>query len=145
MTEEKRLFLQRLTDLVNELGYPEHGRQTQLAAHYKVTQGAARKWFAAETMPGYEICADLCKRAQVQYEWLMTGRGPKYLSSPLQSETSKISPAAQSLIDEIIKIENEGSSSPELIDVLSKVLHVAIPPASDTDYSKLRDAAYKPK
>ncbi|WP_147375765.1 helix-turn-helix domain-containing protein [Noviherbaspirillum cavernae] len=77
MTEEKMQFVARLVDVTSMLGYPEHGRQTQLASHYKVTQGAARKWFAGETMPSYEICADMCKRAQVHYEWLMTGRGTK--------------------------------------------------------------------
>lgn len=29
-------------------------------------------------MPAYEIASDLCKRAMVNYEWLMTGRPPKY-------------------------------------------------------------------
>lgn len=59
------------------LGYPERGRQTQLALRYKVTQGATRKWFAAEAMPAYEISLDLCMRANVNYDWLMTGRGSK--------------------------------------------------------------------
>lgn len=77
MTEEKMKFVQRLIDVVTQLGYPEHGRQTQLAQYYKVTQGAARKWFAGEAMPSYEICADLCRRAHVHFEWLMTGRGAK--------------------------------------------------------------------
>lgn len=77
MTEEKMQFVARLVEIVTLLGYPEHGRQSQLAAFYKVTQGAARKWFAGETMPSYEICADLCKRARVSFEWLMTGRGSK--------------------------------------------------------------------
>jgi hypothetical protein len=81
MTEEKRLFIERLTELVRSLGYPEHGKQSHLAAHYKITQGAVRKWFSGESMPAYEICVDLCKRAQCHYEWLMTGRGARDIAN----------------------------------------------------------------
>jgi hypothetical protein len=77
ITEEKRQFLARLIEITNVLGYPVRGRQTMLAQHYKVTQGACRKWFAGEAMPIYEIQRDLCVRASYNYEWLMTGRGEK--------------------------------------------------------------------
>lgn len=77
ITEEKRQFLARLIEITNALGYPERGRQTMLAQHYKVTQGACRKWFAGEAMPIYEIQRDLCVRAGYHYEWLLTGRGEK--------------------------------------------------------------------
>jgi hypothetical protein len=80
MTEEKRLFIERLTEVVRMLGYPDRGRQTQLAANYKLTQGAVRKWFAGDSQPAYGISVDLCKRARVSYDWLKTGRGPKELS-----------------------------------------------------------------
>ncbi len=77
ISEEKRLFVERLTEITDALNYPERGRQTMLAAHYKVTQGACRKWYAGETMPSYEIQKDLCVRAHINYEWLLTGRGEK--------------------------------------------------------------------
>lgn len=81
ITPEKLAFLARLNEVVAMLDYPERGKQTQLAARYNVTQGACRKWFAGEAMPSYEICLDLCKRAKVTYEWLMTGRGQKLLAT----------------------------------------------------------------
>lgn len=79
MSPERTQFVERLVDVVEELNYPEHGRQTALARRYKLTQPSVRKWFTGEAMPSYEIAADLCKRSMVAYEWLMTGRGEKYL------------------------------------------------------------------
>lgn len=75
MTPEKQEFVQRLEQVVNLLGYPKHGRQTQLAIYYRLAQPSVKKWFHGEAMPSYEIAISLCKRAYVSYEWLMTGRG----------------------------------------------------------------------
>jgi len=114
MTEEKMQFVSRLIELVDQLRYPEHGRQTQLAGYYKVTQGAARKWFAGEAMPSYEICIDLCKRAHVHYEWLMTGRGPKEMgtqkaSAPEEEDDSSIDIGAlKDAITAAIEIDKQG-------------------------------------
>jgi hypothetical protein len=78
MTPERQQFVERLIDIVELLKYPAHGRQTALAARYKLKQPSVRKWFTGEAMPSYEIAIDLCKRALVSYEWLMTGRGEKF-------------------------------------------------------------------
>lgn len=78
MTPEREDFARRLAEVITLLGYPERGRQVQLAKRYKITQPSVRKWFTAESMPSYEIQLDLCKRAMVRMEWLLTGRGPKY-------------------------------------------------------------------
>lgn len=78
MTPEKEEFVKRLEEVVNLLGYPKHGRQTQLALYYKLKQPSVKKWFHGESMPAYEVAANLCKRAYVSYEWLMTGRGEKH-------------------------------------------------------------------
>ena len=78
MSPERQQFIDRLIDIVELLKYPAHGRQTALALRYKLKQPSVRKWFTGEAMPNYEIAIDLCKRALVSYEWLMTGRGDKY-------------------------------------------------------------------
>lgn len=78
VSPEKEEFIARLKDICELLKYPERGRQTQLANRYKLKQPSVRKWFTGEAMPAYEIASDLCKRAMVNYEWLMTGRLPKY-------------------------------------------------------------------
>ena len=79
MSPERQQFVERLIDIVELLRYPFHGRQTALALRYKLKQPSVRKWFTGEAMPSYEIAIDLCKRALVSYEWLMTGRGEKYV------------------------------------------------------------------
>jgi transcriptional regulator with XRE-family HTH domain len=81
VSHEKEQFIARLTDICALLKYPERGRQTQLAQRYKLAQPSVRKWFTGQAMPSYEIASDLCKRAMVNYEWLMTGRLPKYYSA----------------------------------------------------------------
>lgn len=119
MTEEKMQFVARLIDIVTALGYPEHGRQTQLAVYYKVTQGAARKWFAAEAMPSYEISVDLCKRARVHYEWLMTGRGPRSIDDY---------PIADPRIAQVVKIMQ--TMSDYKMEQAVKIVHTLAEPAS---------------
>lgn len=67
-------------------------------------------------------------------------------SQGAHSERSHLSPAAQKLIEEIIAAEEHGTSSPQLIEALTKVLHVALPAtASNHDYASLRDAARDPQ
>ena len=77
MNEEKLKFVERLKEVVNLLGYKEHGRQTQLAKYYNLKQPTINSWFSGNTMPSYAICVDLCKRAGVNFYWFMTGRGKR--------------------------------------------------------------------
>lgn len=79
MNEERRKFAERFTEIAAQLGYEGHGRQTRLAEHYGKKQPSVKKWFDGDAQPDYEICVDMCRRAKVRYEWLMTGRGPKSL------------------------------------------------------------------
>lgn len=88
MAPERSQFVERLVDVVTRLNYPERGRQTALAKRYRLTQPSVRKWFTGETMPSYEVAADLCKRALVSFEWLMTGRGNKFVLSEEISDPS---------------------------------------------------------
>jgi hypothetical protein len=48
-----------------------------------------------------------------------------------------LSPNATRLINEIIAAEERGSSSPQIIEVLSKVLHVAIPATEPEKHSRI--------
>jgi hypothetical protein len=89
VTPEKQDFVNRLIELCEMLHYPERGRQTQLAQRYKLKQPSVRKWFTGEAMPAYEIASDLCKRAMVNYEWLMTGRSPKMFSHESMDPTMR--------------------------------------------------------
>lgn len=79
ISPEKAKFIERLCSVCDALGYDPKKRQTQLAKKYDIKQPSTRKWFTGESMPSYEIAADLCKRSKVAYEWFMTGRGPKFI------------------------------------------------------------------
>jgi transcriptional regulator with XRE-family HTH domain len=42
---------------------------------FKVSQEAARKWLSGEGLPKQATCIHIAKKANISYEWLMTGRG----------------------------------------------------------------------
>lgn len=77
MSEERRKFAERFAEVADQLGYKGHGKQTALAQYYGLRQPSVKKWFDGESVPDFSICVDICKRARVHYEWLMTGRGPR--------------------------------------------------------------------
>jgi hypothetical protein len=92
MKEERLKFAERFSELAAQLGYEGHGRQTRLAAYYGKKQPSVKKWFDGDAQPDYEICADMCRRARVHYEWLMTGRGPKCIEDKAEEkQTPKLS------------------------------------------------------
>lgn len=94
MNPERQQFVERLIEVAELLDYPAHGRQTAIANRYKLKQPSVRKWFMGESMPSYEIAIDLCKRSQVSYEWLMTGRGSKFLQ-PVETLDPQVLAAAK--------------------------------------------------
>jgi transcriptional regulator with XRE-family HTH domain len=55
----------------------ERGRQTALAKQFNLTPNAVRKWLLGEGMPELDVAIAVAKWANVNFEWLMTGRGPK--------------------------------------------------------------------
>lgn len=59
------------------MGLPEHGRQTVLARHFFVTQGATKKWLSGEGYPTMEKLIAICEWAGVNLNWLTLGTGPK--------------------------------------------------------------------
>lgn len=79
MDTPQELFSKRLNDLCDESGIPEKGKGRQLAVAklFGVSQKAARKWLEGEGVPEYERCYTMAVHFNVNYEWLMTGRGLK--------------------------------------------------------------------
>jgi len=75
---EKADFATRLNEICSDLGLPaERGRQTALAKQFGVSPTAARKWLLGDGLPEMEMAIRIAKWADVNFEWLMTGRGPK--------------------------------------------------------------------
>ncbi len=76
--DERAAFAARLHELCDDQGLPsERGRQSALAAEFKVSPNAARKWLLADGLPELEMAIRIAKWGKVNIEWLLTGRGPK--------------------------------------------------------------------
>lgn len=72
-------FSRRMHEICNDMKLPIHGRQSDLAKVFSVSQKGARKWLEAESFPRWEHIVRITEWAGVTVEWLMTGRGPKTL------------------------------------------------------------------
>lgn len=76
---DKAGFASRLHEICNERDLPrERGRQSALAKIFALTPNAVRKWLNGEGMPELETVIAIAKWADVNTEWLMSGRGPKH-------------------------------------------------------------------
>ena len=76
---EKQKFIERLEQVCLILGLDPKRKQTPLAIMFNIKQPSVRKWFTGESVPSYEYIVELCKKTKVAHEWLMTGRGPKFV------------------------------------------------------------------
>lgn len=76
---EKQKFIERLEHVCLIIGVDLKRKQTLLAQMFNLKQPSVRKWFTGESVPSYEYIVELCKKSKVAHEWLMTGRGPKFV------------------------------------------------------------------
>lgn len=70
-------FASRLREVCDDMGLPEHGRQTLLARRFSVTQGATKKWLTGEGYPTLDNIVSICEWSGVNLNWLTMGTGPK--------------------------------------------------------------------
>jgi hypothetical protein len=84
--DEKQLFSERMNLVADILGIPPKGknRQKLLGKVFHVSQESARKWLSGEGFPKTEQSIEIVKRANVSYEWFMTGRGAMFTESSFQ-------------------------------------------------------------
>lgn len=89
--QEKQQFSARLNELCDEKSVPPKGkaRQTILARTFRVTQKGARKWLEAEGFPSQKKGIEIALWGGITYEWLMTGRGPKYTTQEPNQKAAK--------------------------------------------------------
>lgn len=85
MDEKKTLlegFAGRVNTVCDILRIPPAGknRQAELGKLFGVSQKAARKWLVGEGFPDTAICIQMALKAEVSFDWLMTGRGPQFVS-----------------------------------------------------------------
>lgn len=77
--EELTAFSRRMHEICDDMKLPKHGRQSELAKVFSVSQKGARKWLEAESFPRWEHVIRITEWANVTIEWLMSGRGTKRL------------------------------------------------------------------
>ncbi len=79
---EKQAFAARFNEICDDKNVPPKGkaRQTEVSKIFSVSQKGARKWLEGEGFPSTDRAIEIAKWAGVQFEWLMTGRGPKKLT-----------------------------------------------------------------
>lgn len=92
--QAKHRFAARLNELLDEMGVPERGRRQWLSRRFNAafSPEAARKWLEAETMPDQPHFSMLCTAFNWGFDYLMTGRGPKYVieTDPVATEVAEI-------------------------------------------------------
>ena len=75
--DEKLLFAERLNHALDIFGIPPKGkgRQITVAKMFAVSQKGASKWLEGQSFPETERLSIIAKRLNVNFEWLVTGKG----------------------------------------------------------------------
>jgi hypothetical protein len=72
-------FAARMNEICDDMQITAgHGRQTALAANFKVTAKAARKWLLGLGYPEMSMAVRLANWAGVNLTWLLQGAGSKH-------------------------------------------------------------------
>jgi len=96
-------FAGRLNGICDEIGIPSRGRSQQLAkmTGLKSYKGA-EKWTKGLSMPDVPHGTALAKALGVYFEYLMTGRGPKFMGAAPLAKVAE--PPAEYNIGAIVEI-----------------------------------------
>lgn len=129
--EELTAFSERLHEICDDMQIPRSGRQSLLAKEVGLSQNATRKWLSGEGLPTLSMCCALAKRANVNTEWLLTGRGDKQLaaSNPATNALTAQEPAASrhyhvsALISAVEKLDPDDAKN--LLPVVARIANSA--------------------
>lgn len=83
--------------MLDDLGYPDHGRYTRVANDFGVTYGSTKKWLKGISMPDRHRMESVSKFYGVNNEWLSTGKGEKFSGD--YSTIQKLQSAMDGLTD----------------------------------------------
>jgi hypothetical protein len=70
-------FAERLNDVCDEKGLPNHGRQSRLGRQFGVSQQSARKWLEGIAFPELDKLVAIADWGDVNVNWLLQGAGPR--------------------------------------------------------------------
>lgn len=95
-------FATRINEVCDDMGVPPKGqaRQSTLAKIFDVSQKGARKWLEGEGFPEFRNCIRIALWADVNIEWLLTGRGPKRGNLQVDCNATRIGEAITSMAAE---------------------------------------------
>lgn len=98
LTTGRAAFAARMNEICSDRGLPaERGRQSALAKAFGVTPNAARKWLLGDGYPEMEVAVRLAEWADVNIEWLLTGRGPKRAAGGVPTKSLVLGEAVEAL------------------------------------------------
>lgn len=83
----KERFAKRLNEALDRVaGAPQRGRPQWLRLRYNkaISQEAARKWLAGETLPDQAHLSMICTDLKIRVDWLYTGHGPMLIEDECQ-------------------------------------------------------------
>lgn len=126
-------FAARMNELCEDKGLPKRGRQVALAAQFKVTNKAARKWLLGLGYPEMDMAVKIANWGDVSLNWLLQGLGPKH---------ERRVDARAALLDEAIRLLPRESGI-DLIDSLrAKLIRIGKLDANEPAprYGKMLDA-----
>ena len=127
-------FAERVNEICDDRGLPKgRGRQVALAAEFKLTNKAARKWLLGLGYPEMSTAVRLANWGGVGLNWLLQGLGPKH---------ERRVDARAALLDEAVRLLPR-ESGVDLIDNLrAKLVRVGRLDAQEPTarYGKMLDA-----
>lgn len=114
---KRKIFSDRFNLALDEIGIPpmNHGRQTEVAKLFNVSQGSARKWVLGESYPEITKLSDMCRKLGVTMKWLVSGSGD------MKDENQS---ANEMYIDETLLLEVIESTEKVINDVSNRSLSV---------------------
>lgn len=88
--QQKAAFAARLNAICDDNNIPPKGkgRQTSLSKMFKLSQNAVLKWLEGEGYPSLDMAQQIATWSGVHLEWLLTGRGPKDITTLHTAEPS---------------------------------------------------------
>jgi len=128
--DEMAAFAGRLHEICDDMGIPQRGRKTQLAAKFKLAYQSVGKWLDGVGFPETERILELANWADVNVNWLLQGTGPKR-GDIVDTKALVISEAIQSLpkerrdtVLELLGVQIEKSGAVIAGERQARYLHV---------------------
>lgn len=82
-------FSKRLSQICDEKGMPERGRQADLARLCDIKPSSVNKWFSATSLPDAGNLLKIADWANTTVDWLLYGRGNREVQYPIYDKSTQ--------------------------------------------------------